>query len=103
MASPLASLRRVLGRLRFTWVLGLVLVLFMALVVYRSFYVAGFRCAVCIAFGGRSECRTVEGQTEREALMGATTNACALLSSGVTDTIACERTAPTSANCTTIE
>jgi len=90
-------------RRRFIWVLGVALVLFMAFVVYSSFYVAGFRCSVCIAFGGRSECRTVEGPTEREALMGATTNACALLASGVTDTIACERTAPTSANCTTIE
>jgi hypothetical protein len=103
MASDLAPLRRAFARLRFTWVLGVALVLFMALVVYRSFYVAGFRCAVCIAFDGRSECRTVEGPTERDALMGATTNACALLSSGVTDTIACERTAPTSAKCTPIE
>jgi len=41
----------------------------------------------------------VGGATEREALLAARTNACALLASGVTNTMACERTDPTSTAC----
>lgn len=87
------------SRTRSTWLLMAALVLFMAFVIYRSFHVAGFQCTVCIDFRGQSACRKVEGPTEHEALMGATNNVCALLASGVTDSIACERTQPTKADC----
>jgi hypothetical protein len=70
-----------------------------AVVLWTSFQAGGVRCEVCIEFGGRSACRAVEGATEREALAAARTNACALLASGVTDTMACERREPTSTAC----
>jgi hypothetical protein len=76
------------------------LALFMGLVVWRSLQIGGVRCEVCISYGGRSQCRTVDGQTRDEAMMAATTNACAFLASGVTDGIACGRTEPTKADCT---
>ncbi len=78
------------------------LILFMAFVIYRSLQVAGYRCSVCMAFGGQEVCRTVDGPTEHDARQGATTNACAYLASGVTDSIACERTAPRQASCSAI-
>ena len=82
-------------------VYGVVLLLgFMAFIVYRSFQVGGVRCEVCIDYGGRSQCRTVDGGTREEALSAATTNVCAFLSSGVTDSMACSRTPPTKAECT---
>ena len=81
------------------WVVGIGFVLFMALVVYRSFHVAGFQCEVCVQFRGASTCRTVEGPTEQEAHGAAVTNACAQIASGVTDTMACERTQPMKLNC----
>jgi hypothetical protein len=84
------------------WVLAAALLAFMAFVVYRSLQVAGAQCTVCITFRGQSACRTVQGPTEPEALTGATNNACAFLASGVTDSIACERTPPTKADCTAI-
>lgn len=74
----------------------------MTFVVYRSLYVAGYRCTTCITFRGQSVCRTVDGPTEHDARMGATTNACAYLTSGVTDSLACERTEATKAECTAI-
>lgn len=77
----------------------LLLLAFMALIVYRSFQVAGVRCEVCLEYGGRSQCRTVDGATRAEALSAATTNVCAFLSSGVTDSMACSRTPPTKAEC----
>jgi hypothetical protein len=71
-------------------------------VVYSSFQVSDFECDVCITFGGREACRTVAGKTEEDSLRGAITNACALLSSGVTDTLRCERTRPSRAECRSV-
>lgn len=71
----------------------------MAVVVYSSFGVGSVRCEVCIAFEGRESCRAVDGATEAEARQAAVTNACALLASGVTQTMACERTTPTRESC----
>ena len=75
---------------RTSWVaLGVILAV-MVIVVYSTFQIGGVRCEVCITFHGRQVCRSVDGTTEHEAQMAAITNACALLASGVTDTIACQ-------------
>lgn len=47
-------------------------------------------------FQGRSECRTAAGPTEQQALRTAIENACALIASGMTDSMACDRTPPKS-------
>ena len=62
-----------------------------AFVVYSSFTVGGARCEVCVEFDGARACRTVDGATEQEALASARTNACAQVTSGVTNMLACER------------
>jgi len=70
-----------------------------AIVVYTSFQVGGVRCEVCITFEGREACRAVDGTTEAEARQAAVNNTCAQLASGVTRTMACERTTPTRQSC----
>ncbi|MGH7896049.1 MAG: hypothetical protein ACREQL_15360 [Candidatus Binatia bacterium] len=70
-----------------------------AIVVYTSFQVGGVRCEVCITFEGREACRAVDGTTEGEARQAAINNTCAQLASGVTRTMACERTTPTRQSC----
>lgn len=74
-------------------------VAFVAFVIWRSFQVAGYQCTLCMSFGGREACRTVEGATMSEARSSAINNACALLASGVTDSIACEHGQPTREDC----
>ena len=64
-----------------------------------SFSVSDYECEVCITFGGRDVCRTVKGKTQEETLRGGVNNACALLASGVTDTMRCSRTEPRKAQC----
>jgi len=76
-----------------------VLVPIIAVVIYSSFQVSDYECEVCIAYGGREECRTVTGATEEEGIRAAIDNACALLAGGVTDTLRCTRTPPTRAGC----
>ena len=71
-----------------------VIVLFF--IVYSSMNLSGHKVEVCIAFNGHSTCRTAAGSTEEFARRTAITNACGELASGVTDSIACENTQPTS-------
>ena len=75
------------------------LIIFLGFVVYRSFQVAGHECNVCIEFRGNQMCRSVQAATAEEALGSAINNACAHLASGVTDSMACERTKPLKAEC----
>ena len=75
----------------------------MAYVVYRSLHLGGVRCEVCITFGGRSQCRSVEGESEGDARTAATNNACAYLASGVTDSMACARTPPARSECVRLD
>jgi len=57
---------------------------------------AQYRVEVCMDYQGRSSCRVAAGSTEEFALRSATDNACALIATGVTDTMACTRSAPRS-------
>jgi hypothetical protein len=63
-------------------------------IVYSTMTLAKHKVEVCIEFKGMTSCRTASGSTEEFALRTATTNACAMISSGVTDSIACDRTEP---------
>jgi len=69
------------------------------IVVYLSFQVSDFECEVCMEFHGGDVCRTVTGKTEEEGIRTGIDNACAQLSSGVTETMKCQRTVPRSAQC----
>jgi len=64
--------------------------------VYTTMGNRRYRCEVCVSFQGRPACRTAGASTEAQALRTATENACALIASGVTDSMACENTPPTS-------
>lgn len=79
---------------RTSWVAVVVLALVGGFVVYSSFTLGTVHCEVCVEFDGREACGRVDGANEREATAAARTNACAQLTSGVTNTLACER-APT--------
>ena len=66
-----------------------------ALVFYSTMGMASHRVEVCIEFQGRPACRTASGSTQAFAERTAKSNACALVASGVTDSIACESSNPT--------
>jgi len=66
------------------------------LVVATTFSGQRVKVEVCIAFNGRSDCRTVQASTREDALRTATQNVCAQLASGVTESGQCENTPPVS-------
>ncbi len=84
---------------RTSWVALAALVGLIGYVVWASLRLGGVRCEVCIEFDGRQACRAVDGESERDAREAARTNACALLASGVTDSMACGRTEPSRVDC----
>ncbi|MGD9764319.1 MAG: hypothetical protein AB7V27_11435 [Candidatus Binatia bacterium] len=92
-----------MARKRHVWRNALIsagaLALIVIVVVYSSFQVSDFECEVCMTFAGGEVCRKATGTNEAEGLRTAVDNACALLASGMTESLRCQRTAPTSATC----
>ncbi len=76
-------------------IIGIVFLIIVAGALYYSTVsLAKFRVEVCMEFKGNTSCRTASGSTQEFALRTATTNACATISSGVTDSIACDQSTP---------
>jgi hypothetical protein len=69
---------------------------FIGILVYLTIGQKKFRAEVCVAYLGRTDCRTASAATKQQAQRTATENACAVIASGMTDSIACANTPPTS-------
>jgi hypothetical protein len=77
--------------------LGIVFVaIVIGFVVYSTLTTGRTRCEVCVTFRGQQSCRTASASTRELALRTATENACAIISSGVTDSNQCHNTPPDS-------
>jgi len=59
----------------------------------------GATCEVCVVHGGREACRTASAADRNEAERHAQATACALVTSGVTSDLACQRSRPRSVRC----
>jgi len=68
-------------------------------VIVTSMSIDAHSCEICMEYQGRSQCRTVSAATVEEARQGAITNACAYISGGITDSMACGRQKPASEKC----
>lgn len=69
---------------------------FVAVLVWSTLGQRRYRVEVCMEYQGRRSCRTASGATAEEAVRAAAANACTLIASGMTDSMACERTPPAS-------
>jgi hypothetical protein len=72
----------------------LFVVIVLGVIIYSSMNLARQRVEVCVQFNGQTACRTAAGSTKDFALRSATSNACSQIASGVTDSMACERSEP---------
>jgi hypothetical protein len=72
----------------------LIFAAFIGIIVYSTLILGGQRVEVCMQFNGRQSCRIAKGSTKEMALRTATSNACGDIASGVTDSLACERSEP---------
>lgn len=75
-------------------------ILFGALVlgylVYSSFSPKAYRVKVCMTYKGGDNCGTASADKREVALREATTNACALIASGIIESGQCENSKPVS-------
>ena len=78
------------------WLGILFAVAFIVAVAYSTMGSNPFKCRVCITFNGRSDCRSASARTKEEAQRAAATTACASLASGMSESMRCENTPPTS-------
>ena len=76
--------------------IGLGCALFLGYVIYSSMGLDQYRCEVCMEFRGHTACASAAGATREEAQRTAGDTACAKISSGVTDSIACSQSTPKS-------
>ena len=77
------------------WI-GSAVAIFTSLIVISTMSLKKSRVEVCMEFNGRTECRTASGRNQEQAQRTAIENACAILASGMTDSMACGRTPPQS-------
>ena len=69
---------------------------FVTLVAYSTLHGPRYRAEICMAYQGRSNCRTVSAKSEQAALRSGAENACADISSGMRDNMRCEQAEPQS-------
>ena len=81
---------------RTVWLAIAFAIVVVAFVVVSTFQQDLVRCQVCITFNGRPDCRIASATSREGAIRAATTNACAQLASGVSETTQCEATQPDS-------
>lgn len=58
---------------------------------YKMLGLAEVECSLCVDFNGQSACQTAYGPTRLEAIEEAMRSACARISAGVTQVLACQR------------
>ncbi len=68
----------------------------LAIIVYSSIGIHPYEVETCITYNGRTNCGTAAGATREQALTAAARIACSSISSGMTQSIACDDTPPDS-------
>ncbi len=76
------------------WIVLIFGLAFLAIMYTSTRNLSAHRVEVCIEFNGHQSCRTASGATREAAKRTATDNACALIASGMSDSIACTNTPP---------
>jgi len=84
-------------RTRLAYLAGFLLI--GAALVYGTLSEAQVECEVCLDFAGGRACRTALAADRSNAMNAAVRAACAVLASGVTQGMACDRTPPSSVQC----
>jgi hypothetical protein len=66
---------------------------------YSTLQLGQWSCEVCMTYNGMDRCATAAAPAEPEARRSATDTACAVLASGMTESIQCTNTPPKSVKC----
>lgn len=75
-------------------------IVLVATLLYGSLGVTQAECELCVEFRGQVQCRRGSGATQADARQAAQRAACAVMASGMDESIACGNTAPRQVQCT---
>ncbi len=81
------------------WVFVVALAVLVVILLYGSMRSVQAECELCVEFNGRTECRRGSGANEAEARQAALKAACAVMASGMSQSINCQNTRPTNVSC----
>lgn len=70
--------------------------LFVGILIYLTVGQKQYRVEVCVEFQGQKNCRIASGTTREGAQRTATDNACATITNGMTESMACSHNPPVS-------
>ena len=74
-------------------------ILLLAVIIYQTMGLRQYECEVCVELDGRTQCVTVKGESEQQAMQTAKDSACSFVSSGRDETIRCSQKPPVSVKC----
>jgi hypothetical protein len=75
------------------------LIALLAILIYGSMSTVQAQCELCVEYNGRTECRTGSGADEAEARRAAQKAACAVMASGMAESVNCQNVQPTNIRC----
>ncbi len=81
------------------WALVVALALLVSILLYGSMRSVQAECELCVEFNGRTECRRGSGANEAEARQAALKAACAVMASGMSESVNCQNRRPTNVRC----
>jgi hypothetical protein len=71
----------------------------LAILIYDSMGTVQAECELCVEYNGRTECRRGSGADQTEAQRAAQKAACAVMATGMAESVNCQRVPPTDVRC----
>lgn len=71
----------------------------LAILIYGSMGTVQAECELCVEYNGRTECRRGSGADQTEAQRAAQKAACAVIATGMAESVNCQRVPPTDVRC----
>ncbi len=82
------------------WIFLAAFTVFVAFLIFGSLRTIQAECSLCVEFRGQRQCRTGSGATQQDAEAAARRAACAVMASGMDESIACQNVRPQQLSCT---
>lgn len=90
-------------RMRKTLIISFIVLVLLGFLTWKMLHLAQKECSLCIEFKGDRKCLSALGPTDEQALEEAHRSLCAVMTSGVTDVVACQRLPREGVACKAVE
>jgi hypothetical protein len=74
-------------------------IVILAIIIYQTMGLRQVECEVCMELDGRTKCVKVRGENNQQAIQTAKDNACSFITSGRSESVRCNQSAPAKVEC----